>query len=783
MLSFTQRGAAPVASNLLKHLLPSRLFHDRCFSCSLCHPPPRFLRRLSLFWLGVLLLTRAASDPASSAPATLSWNPAAQGGFVVSLCRDRAGNVWAGTEDKGVWRYSPATRTWTQFTAKDGLGDDNAYSLTCDKQGRVWAGTLNHGVSVFNGKAWRTYDQTNGPLGAHVVALTTSPIDGDVWGATEAGLFRYSLSHTTWTYFTRADGLPSDQADALAFASDGTLYVGTQCDGIAIASPADGYKAWHTAAGRQRVPYTPTGDGLPSSLINALLVGGDGSVYAGTTCGLARSKDGGKTWRYIRGLDWADKARGAVDGNPPEDNAPNGPRLREDYVTALAEDGAGHVWVGHRQASYDVINPAQGGRSVLAQESRSAPAAGDSAAKSAASAPDYTMALLPFGSVMLMGGYGSGLTQVSAAPALFVVHGGSASAASFPAPALPPSAAEMDALAARVQGLTKSLAIGSAVFAGQDWTTQGDWVGRYGRQYARLSAMQAPWGDHFPFSASGYTAKPAIGPHRDAHDALRSWVTLVRTDKPKSLYDPVIGYRRQAEWDDHGESRSQSLEGPDVWLTLKVPEGIHRVSLYFMNKDGHAETNRDRDYLIEVKPSAATLEQAEPQPTLAQARVKDFWDGVYPQFVVRGPSVYRLRISRNNSFNTIVSGMFVDKLVGKMAPFEDMGQVWMGEVRFDPPAVPDTTEDRMPQEKSAQMLWSALDAAYDKQEGLNLQNTYRLLAYRVALNSKAEAALLTDWRWKLGLWLPADRTLFTQTMAKAYQSLITLHPALKDAKR
>ncbi len=587
-------------------------FHNDCFF------PPRFLRRLSLLWLGVLLLARAAaSDSVSPIPSTVAWNPATQGGFVVSLCRDKVGNVWAGTEDKGVWRYSPVTRAWTQFTAKDGLGDDNAYALICDRQGRIWAGTLNHGVSVFNGKTWRTYDQTNGPLGAHVTALATSPVDGDVWGATEAGLFRYSLSHSTWTYFTRADGLPSDQADALAFDAVGTLYVGTQCGGIAIASPADGYKAWRMVIGRSRVPYTPTGDGLPSNLINALLVGGDGSVYAGTTCGLARSKDAGKTWRYIRGLDWAAKAKGAVDGNPPEDNAPNGPRLREDYVTALAEDGAGHIWVGHRQKGYDVIDPAQGGRSILAQQSRSAPAAGDSAAKPAGAVADYTTAFLPFGSVMLIGGYGNGLTQAASVPSLFVVHGGSASAASFPAPALPPGAAELDTMTAQVQKLTKPLAVGSAMFAGQDWSTQGDWVGRYGRQYARLSAMQAPWGDHFPFSALGYTAKPAIGPHRNAHDALRSWVTWVKTDNPKSLYDPITGYRRQAEWDDHGESRSEAVEGPDVWVTLKVPEGIHRVSLYFMNKDGHGGLNRDRDYLIEVKPSSATLEQAEQQPTLA----------------------------------------------------------------------------------------------------------------------------------------------------------------------
>ena len=70
-----------------------------------------------------------------------------------------------------------------------GLGDDDIYSLTCDKLGRVWAGTGRDGVSVFNGKAWQTYDRLTGPLGCHVTALATSPVTGDVWGAPRRPIF------------------------------------------------------------------------------------------------------------------------------------------------------------------------------------------------------------------------------------------------------------------------------------------------------------------------------------------------------------------------------------------------------------------------------------------------------------------------------------------------------------------------------------------------------------------------------------------------------------------
>ena len=82
--------------------------------------------------------------------------------------------------------------------------------------------------------------------------------------ATSAGLTRYSAAADTWRYYTRADGLPSDQANALAFDASGNLYVGTQCDGIAIGSAADGYKNWRLIPGPDELPTTRLGPVCPA---------------------------------------------------------------------------------------------------------------------------------------------------------------------------------------------------------------------------------------------------------------------------------------------------------------------------------------------------------------------------------------------------------------------------------------------------------------------------------------------------------------------------------------
>ena len=250
--------------------------------------------------------------PASSLPAPVSTDQAHQQiKFATCLCRDRQGRVWIGTEDTGVWRYDPRApmdAAYFHFAAAAGPGDDTVYALACDGRGRVWAGTLNHGVAVFNGQTWQRYAPPDGPLGSRVFALAVSPISGGVWMATEAGLARYEQGQ--WAYYTRANGLPSDQAAALAFAPNGTLYVGTQCDGIAIGSPHDGYRAWRVVPGPASPIQALRGAGLPSGLINCLWVTRDGTAWAGTTAGLAHSGDGGRTWAFRRGGDWQDKAFG-----------------------------------------------------------------------------------------------------------------------------------------------------------------------------------------------------------------------------------------------------------------------------------------------------------------------------------------------------------------------------------------------------------------------------------------------------------------------------------------
>jgi sugar lactone lactonase YvrE len=706
--------------------------------------------------------------------------PAPNAKFIVSLLNDAQGTLWAGTEGDGIFRYDRKQAKWAQFTTTNGLGDDNVYALACDQQGRVWAGELNHGVAVFNGAKWTNYDVLDGPIGERIFRIAVCPTDGDIWMATSGGLTRYSVRKNIWQYYTRADGLPSDQANALAFDRQGNLYVGTQCDGIAIAFASDDYKAWSVIHGPAELPLTATGKGLPTDLINDLLVDGRGNIYAATCAGLAYSTDHGLNWTYIRGRDFADKVKGLANAptnwTPPTDEELN-QLLPEDYVTCLAEDGAGHVCLGFRQQGYATIELTTNNPPIRILPDSSNPNAG------------YVRAILPGADDQpCIGTYGNGF-QAGALSLNLDNHSDNSRAsksAAFPTPAKPPNAAGLEAMVSTIENLTYDPTATlcpnetNAAYLGQDWRTLGDWLGRYGRQGAKLSAMAAPF-DHNVGWDWHITIAPSIGPHHNLNspdlggrpDSLRYWSGSgwVTTTLPKALYSPVVGHRRITEWDDHGETYPMTYQGPDIWVRVGVPEGVFRVAFYFVNYNAQiGNMERMRDYLLELKPYVADPNEWDQQPTLARSRVEDFFGGEYQTFIVTGPADYNLKIGRNYSFNTMCEGAFVDRLIGPGFPAADNSWLpYMEHVWYEPPPVPALNASNEPADLlEARDLWNALDNAITSRQGVERLNEYRLLAYRTALSEKAPEALLFNWRWQMPIWTAEDRTDFWDTVQKAY---------------
>jgi hypothetical protein len=709
-----------------------------------------------------------------------------QGGFPVSLASGSSGDIWVGTEGNGLWKYDPTAKTWTQFTTSDGLGDDCVYALAFDHQNRLWAGHLNHGVSVYNGDKWQNYGLLDGPIGDRVFAIAVSPKDGDVWIATEMGLARYSEKRRDWDYYTRAAGLPSDQIQCLAFDDQGRLYAGAQCNNIAIATPEDDFAKWRTITAPAAIFRAPAGSPVVTDLINAMdtLRGPDENswVAAATPSGI-ETADGQNTWGFLRGQDWQVHTAPPYAG--PFNDADFKQKLPiEDWITVIRGSGS-DLWIGYRKAGIDCralngmgppriqANVPKG--TVLIRDILPLPnhppliAAYDETAGGLLTLSTSGTSAIPStpGSISsLQPSPSPGAASPSDLhPSSFILH------PSLPSPAPPPTLDDAKALSVRLGKLTNQLIPGEAWFLADDWRTQGDWVGRYGNAYIKLCGIAQ--GDQDYALQPDYKVSIEVGPHHEASAAGPVWYHANdSSDDLRSLYDPLLGHRRDAEENDFSydtKTYPESYDGPDLWVRASVPQGVHCLSLYFLNNDAHTRGGtKYRDYDVTVLSGEDDPGKVQAETPLARTRVTDFWGGVYKQFLVCGPADFVVRIGRNRSFVTKLQAVFLDRVSPE--PTDPPARLpGFDAAPYDPPDQP-TDFNPSPLTDAAVNLWGQLDDGLALRGAIPLQMPLHIWCYRAAVASQAPDAILERFRWEISVWTPEDRKKFDDAMKAAHDA-------------
>jgi hypothetical protein len=346
-----------------------------------------------------------------------------------------------------------------------------------------------------------------------------------------------------------------------------------------------------------------------------------------------------------------------------------------------------------------------------------------------------------------------------------------------------------------------------AAYYGEDWKTKGDWLGRTTKNWAIMCAGVSPLDREILMCKDYYRVESFIGPNATPDDTIRRWCHWIKTDNPNSLWDPLNGYRRQAEWDDHGEAYPMSKDGPDMWYLLEIRnKGMFRIGMYFFNKDGHQGHNRLRDYLIEVYPSPRTwtvkdfyedwkkhsLEAEKTawlQPPLMRTRMHDFWGGVYKQVLVTGPGNYYVKIDRNYSFNTILSAVIVERLHGEPTHEEVIG------IPFVSPYLPDGNPYKRPPKLPKNYeteegwrigrFWKTLDDAYCYKGGIDLQRKNRIMVYQLAMSqsdSNAEIAQTAKvFQRQLNQWDERQHKEWREAMDSAFKTLYNSSESLRKS--
>ena len=249
--------------------------------------------------------------------------------ITMAMCTDKQGNLWCATEGNGVQVWNPnkpPLESWTEYTTKNSaLLDDWCYAIACDTVGRIWVGTLDHGLCVFNGTKWQTYEVLAGlsATGHAQRPYRLAHLQNRRKPQRRRRLVRHRMGSVPLQ--------PIQKYLDLLHQGRRTPQRSSQLDGLRLRRQhlrrhpmrrnrhGQGQRQLRQLANRHRPDrgtQTPTGTGLPSNLMNDILVSKDGTIYAATDSGLAWSLDKGRIWQYVLGKDWAEKIRREFGGPP-----------------------------------------------------------------------------------------------------------------------------------------------------------------------------------------------------------------------------------------------------------------------------------------------------------------------------------------------------------------------------------------------------------------------------------------------------------------------------------
>jgi ligand-binding sensor domain-containing protein len=196
-----------------------------------------------------------------------------------SVCDDGSSGLWLGSFGHGVahWRAGGLeTYVLGQPSANnpDFNADQYVTSVFRDGRSRVWAGTYAGGLFQFDGKKFNPHPTAGALRGKGEISAFFENRAHRLWAGTRSGLA--FLNDTAWT--TLKDG-PTGVVRAMAEDAEGSLWVGWE--GRGVGKLQSGKWTWFTKT-----------NGLPSDNVYALYADPEGAVWAGTLSGLARFRDG-----------------------------------------------------------------------------------------------------------------------------------------------------------------------------------------------------------------------------------------------------------------------------------------------------------------------------------------------------------------------------------------------------------------------------------------------------------------------------------------------------------
>ncbi|MBN2611341.1 MAG: SpoIIE family protein phosphatase [Bacteroidales bacterium] len=197
---------------------------------------------------------------------------------VQSIYQDGEKNLWVSTLRSGVYKflYNESENSFSDvinYTKENGLTGNSIKEVFEDREGNIWIATYGDGLAIFLSDALTFYGyQVNG-FDNNITAVCAQ--DSIVWLGGMGNLLKTNITKENKPLkFNTAHGLPNDLITALFYDKKGTLWIGTEKNGI--------YRMNVTTGKISKFVYPANSLGLSVKSI----IGEGNSVYAATKEGI-----------------------------------------------------------------------------------------------------------------------------------------------------------------------------------------------------------------------------------------------------------------------------------------------------------------------------------------------------------------------------------------------------------------------------------------------------------------------------------------------------------------
>lgn len=191
---------------------------------------------------------------------------------VRSIASDSWGNLWFGTSGGGVSKFYG--QQFVHFSKGQGLPGGAIYSMTEDSEGKMWLGISDEGIARYDGDKFTVFNADSGFSNVKVKKVFEDK-NCNLWLGTEgSGLARFDGD--TFVFFGNFSGLSGNWIRDIIEDDKGDIWVATAGGGITVMTPNQKARRGYD------FEYYVTGNGLPESRVNCLLLGRGNTVWFGT---------------------------------------------------------------------------------------------------------------------------------------------------------------------------------------------------------------------------------------------------------------------------------------------------------------------------------------------------------------------------------------------------------------------------------------------------------------------------------------------------------------------